>query len=158
MMAPFEDATVELSVGQLSGIVDTESGSHVILRTSAEVAPRYRASHILIKHEGSRRKASWKDPEGNQIKRRARDDAVASLQGFLAVLTPLSGGERMQKFATLASAESDCGSAQEGGDLDWFESGQMMPPFEMATAALQLGDLSGVVDTDSGTHIVMRTG
>jgi parvulin-like peptidyl-prolyl isomerase len=32
----------------------------------------------------------------------------------------------MQKFATLASAESDCGSAQEGGDLDWFESGQMM--------------------------------
>jgi hypothetical protein len=64
--------------------------------------------------------------EGNQIKRRARDDAVASLQGFLAVLTPLSGGERMQKFATLASAESDCGSAQEGGDLDWFESGQMM--------------------------------
>ena len=36
----------------------------------------YRASHILVKHEGSRRKASWKDPEGAVISKRTRADAV----------------------------------------------------------------------------------
>jgi NIMA-interacting peptidyl-prolyl cis-trans isomerase 1 len=36
----------------------------------------YQASHILVKHEGSRRKASWKDPEGAVIAGRTRAEAV----------------------------------------------------------------------------------
>ena len=53
--------------------------------------------------------------------------------------------------------ESDCGSAQDGGDLGFFEHGQMMPAFEEATAALPVGGMSPLVDTDSGTHIILRT-
>lgn len=34
----------------------------------------------------------------------------------------------------------------------------MMQPFEVATAALAVGAVSGIVDTDSGTHIILRTG
>ncbi|RYR20270.1 hypothetical protein Ahy_B03g065372 [Arachis hypogaea] len=41
-----------------------------------------RASDILVKHQGSRRKASWKDPEGQVIKNTTRDSAVSQLKAF----------------------------------------------------------------------------
>ena len=56
-----------------------------------------------------------------------------------------------------AAKESDCGSAQSGGDLDFFGRGAMQKPFEDATFALAVGQMSGIVDTDSGVHIILRT-
>ena len=117
----------------------------------------YCASHILVKHQGSRRPASWKDPEGAVIRARTRDDAVAALNDCLQQLAGLAGAELAHAFAGMAEQVSDCGSAQKGGDLGVFESGQMMPSFEAATAALAEGGLSGIIDTDSGSHIIMRT-
>jgi len=156
MMAAFEEATAALAEGQVSGLVDTDSGTHIILRTGGG---SYRASHILVKHEGSRRKASWKDPEGAVIQTRTRDDAAQILEGYRATLSAIADPQALlDQFAQIASTESDCGSAQDGGDLGYFSSGQMMPPFEEATAALAVGQLSGLVDTDSGTHIILRTG
>ena len=61
------------------------------------------------------------------------------------------------QFATLAAKESDCGSAAQGGDLNFFGPGQMQKPFEDETFALKVGELSGIVDTDSGLHIILRT-
>lgn len=60
-------------------------------------------------------------------------------------------------FEDVASRESDCSSARRGGDLGEFGRGQMQKPFEDAAFALAVGELSGVVDTDSGVHIVIRT-
>ena len=60
-------------------------------------------------------------------------------------------------FAELASKESDCGSAKRGGDLGLFGRGQMQKPFEDATFALEVGQLSEPVQSDSGTHLIMRT-
>ncbi len=60
-------------------------------------------------------------------------------------------------FAEVASKESDCSSARRGGDLGEFGRGQMQRPFEEATYALKVGELSGTVDTDSGVHIILRT-
>jgi NIMA-interacting peptidyl-prolyl cis-trans isomerase 1 len=62
------------------------------------------------------------------------------------------------KFAELASKESDCSSAKRGGDLGYFSSGQMQKPFEEATFALTVGEMSEPVWTDSGVHIILRTG
>jgi NIMA-interacting peptidyl-prolyl cis-trans isomerase 1 len=156
MMAPFEEATAALGVGEISGLVDTDSGTHIILRTGPK---GYRASHILVKHEGSRRKASWKDPEGATIKTRTRDQAATMLESYRATLSAAGDPQTLlNQFAQMASTESDCGSAQDGGDLGFFESGQMMAPFEEATAAIAVGQMSGLVDTDSGTHIILRTG
>jgi NIMA-interacting peptidyl-prolyl cis-trans isomerase 1 len=60
-------------------------------------------------------------------------------------------------FAELAQHYSDCSSAQRGGDLGPFGRGQMQKPFEDASFQLQVGEMSGIVDTDSGVHIILRT-
>ena len=57
-----------------------------------------RASHLLVKHEGSRRKASWKDPEGAVISTRTRDQAVTvrvlAEQSVAQWIAPLTGADR----------------------------------------------------------------
>lgn len=60
-------------------------------------------------------------------------------------------------FAKEASAESHCSSARSGGDLGSFSRGQMQRAFEDAAFALRVGELSGLVETDSGVHIILRT-
>ncbi|XP_043711803.1 peptidyl-prolyl cis-trans isomerase Pin1 [Telopea speciosissima] len=112
-----------------------------------------RASHILIKHQGSRRKASWKDPEGRIIMNTTRDTAVSQLKTLRDDIVTTKA-----KFDDLASRYSDCSSAKRGGDLGPFGRGQMQKPFEEATYALKVGEISDIVDTDSGVHIIMRTG
>ncbi|XP_011088541.1 peptidyl-prolyl cis-trans isomerase Pin1-like [Sesamum indicum] len=114
---------------------------------------KVRASHILIKHEGSRRKSSWKDPEGRRISSTTRGQAVAQLKTIRDDI--LSGKSR---FEDIASQFSDCSSAKRGGDLGPFGRGQMQKPFEDATYGLKVGEISDIVDTDSGVHIIMRTG
>ncbi|QHN76788.1 Peptidyl-prolyl cis-trans isomerase [Arachis hypogaea] len=71
-----------------------------------------RASDILVKHHGSRRKASWKDPEGQVIKKTTRDSAVSQLKAFCDDI--VSG---KAKFEDIASRFSDCSSAKRVGDL-----------------------------------------
>ncbi|CAK8995535.1 unnamed protein product [Durusdinium trenchii] len=64
--------------------------------------------------------------------------------------------ERQAEFERLARKESDCGSAREGGSLGKFGRGQMQKPFEDAAFALEVNELSHVVNTDSGVHIILR--
>ncbi|XP_019423519.1 PREDICTED: peptidyl-prolyl cis-trans isomerase Pin1-like [Lupinus angustifolius] len=111
-----------------------------------------RASHILIKHEGSRRKASWKDPEGRVIKNTTRESAVSQIK---VIRDDIVSGK--VKFEDVAARCSDCSSAKRGGDLGPFGRGQMQKPFEEATFGLKVGEISDIVDTDSGVHIIKRT-
>nr|CAH7746758.1 unnamed protein product [Callosobruchus chinensis] len=60
-------------------------------------------------------------------------------------------------FADLASKYSDCSSAKRGGDLGPFGRDAMQKPFEEASFALKVGELSEPVFTDSGVHIILRT-
>lgn len=78
------------------------------------------------------------------------DDAE---QQAKAALTKLQAGA---DFAELAKQESqDGGSADNGGELGWIEKGTMAPEFEQAAFALaKAGDLSGVVKTNFGYHII----
>ena len=61
-----------------------------------------------------------------------------------------------QMFSTIAKTESDCSSAERGGDLGSFTRGKMQKAFEDASFALQVGQMSGLVDSDSGIHIILR--
>lgn len=101
-----------------------------------------RASHILLMYAGSARSTAT----------RSKEDA-ARLIGELK--TQVDQGA---DFAALAKAHSDCPSGGSGGDLGAFGRGSMVKPFEDATFAMSVGDVSGVVETDFGYHIIKRTG
>ncbi|EER08161.1 peptidylprolyl isomerase, putative [Perkinsus marinus ATCC 50983] len=61
-------------------------------------------------------------------------------------------------FPEMAMARSDCGSYKNGGDLGYFDRGEMQRPFEEAAFSLEVGELSGPVETESGVHVLLRTG
>lgn len=57
-------------------------------------------------------------------------------------------------FQDLAKKHSTCPSADKGGDLGWFGRGKMAPEFEEAAFALNKGELSGVVKSSFGYHVI----
>jgi peptidyl-prolyl cis-trans isomerase C len=59
-------------------------------------------------------------------------------------------------FEDLAKDFSKCPSGKNGGDLGEFGRGQMVPEFEKATFALEVGSVSGAVKTNFGFHIIKR--
>ncbi|HSV28709.1 MAG TPA: peptidylprolyl isomerase [Candidatus Omnitrophota bacterium] len=100
-----------------------------------------RASHILLMYKGSMRSTAT----------RSKEEALAQIQEMRDQVK--AGAD----FGKLASEHSDCPSGQEGGDLGFFGRGQMVPEFETATFAMQPGDVSDVVETAFGYHIIQRT-
>ena len=67
------------------------------------------------------------------------------------------GGGLAAAFAEAAARESHCSSARAGGDLGAFGRGAMQAAFEGPAFALGVGELSGVVSSDSGMHLILRT-
>lgn len=70
-----------------------------------------------------------------------------------AVLERLKKGE---KFSVIAKAISFCPSGKRGGDLGTFTRGKMVKEFENAAFALRKGQVSGIVKTQFGYHIIKR--
>ena len=69
------------------------------------------------------------------------------------LMAALNAGE--MDFAEAAKANSNCPSAAQGGDLGEFGKGQMVPAFEEAAFAAEVGKVVGPVKTDFGYHIIL---
>ncbi|XP_062975357.1 peptidyl-prolyl cis-trans isomerase NIMA-interacting 1 [Elgaria multicarinata webbii] len=108
---------------------------------------KVRCAHLLVKHNQSRRPASWREDKIT----RSKEEALELINGYIQ---KIKSGE--EDFESLASQFSDCSSAKAGGDLGTFGRGQMQKPFEDASFALRTGEMSGPVFTDSGIHIILR--
>jgi peptidyl-prolyl cis-trans isomerase D len=100
-------------------------------------AEERRASHILIASE-----------------KLGKDKAKAKAEELLQQIRKNPGA-----FEELAKKNSDDpGSASKGGDLGFFGRGMMVKPFEDTSYALKEGEISGVVESDFGFHIIKLTG
>ncbi len=96
---------------------------------------RVKASHILLQ-------VNQNDPEATRAAKKAE------VQRILGEI------KKGADFAEMARKFSDCPSKQQGGDLGFFERGRMDPEFEKAAFGLKTGQMSGVVETQFGYHII----
>ncbi len=97
---------------------------------------RVRASHILFRL-----------PE--------QADAAAKAAVRTKAAGVLKDARAGKDFAALATQHSeDTGSAPSGGDLNYFQRGQMVAPFDTAVFAMKVGDVSELVETQFGFHII----
>ncbi|KAL7466048.1 hypothetical protein ACHAXS_006339, partial [Conticribra weissflogii] len=87
-------------------------------RGSGNEPKEVRVLHILKKHRGSRRPASWRNPKITDSK----EKAIADLRELISILQESKGDakELRATFEELAKTESDCSSAKRGGDLGFF--------------------------------------
>mmetsp|Transcript_8992 Transcript_8992/g.15860 ORF Transcript_8992/g.15860 Transcript_8992/m.15860 type:complete len:211 (-) Transcript_8992:86-718(-) len=109
--------------------------------------------HLLKKHAGSRRPSSWRE----KVITRSLEEATYQLKELRKTIAAKQNAKEIQsEFERLARRESDCSSAAKGGSLGKFGRGKMQPAFETAAFALDVNELSSVVTTDSGLHIILR--
>ncbi|MDM7859728.1 SurA N-terminal domain-containing protein [Alteromonas sp. ASW11-36] len=132
-------AYVELRVADLAGEVDV---------TEDEILEYYTQNQASYMTEEERRVS--------HIMVELSDDEAAAEAEAMALLARVQAGE---DFAALAEAESDdIASAELGGDLDFFGRDIMEPAFEEAAFALDnVGDVTELVKTDFGFHIIKLT-
>jgi hypothetical protein len=100
------------------------------------------ASHILVSYAGSQ-------VQGIERSQEEARNLIVELEGRIAA------GEI--EFAQAAREYSDCPSGADGGALGVFGRGAMVPAFEQAAFSLGVGEVSGVVETQFGYHLILRT-
>jgi peptidyl-prolyl cis-trans isomerase C len=104
--------------------------------TQFQQAERVRASHILVGFPENADEAAR-----NQARAKAAE-----------ILKDVKAGK---DFAALAKQHSsDPGSGAQGGDLGYFQQGQMVPPFDKAAFSMQPGQTSDLVESQFGVHII----
>jgi parvulin-like peptidyl-prolyl isomerase len=106
------------------------------------MSEQVRASHILLMYEGSMRSSAT----------RSKDKAAKQIADLKQQL------DQGASFADLAKQHSDCPSGSDGGDLGSFGRGQMVGEFETAAFGMSVGQVSDVVETPFGYHLIQRTG
>ena len=137
MHKTFEEATLALEVGQHSSVIETPFGYHIIERMPVV---EVHLEHILVQWSELKRTAS----------ERSREDAVLIAEQALA---ELNAGKR---FSEVAKKFSDGPFGSRGGNLGWFQKGQMVPQFDDVAFALKPGETSDVVESSHGFHIIRR--
>ncbi|HWP60165.1 MAG TPA: SurA N-terminal domain-containing protein [Candidatus Acidoferrales bacterium] len=128
---PFDrfGARLEVSDKEIQGFYERERARRFTEPRAAKIR------HILVR-----------EPEGADRETRAR--ARERAERILAEAT------KGKDFAALARQYSEDPSSSAGGDLGWFTAGQLLPSLEKAAFALRKGEISGVVESPIGYHIL----
>ncbi len=138
----FAEALAKLKPGQVTPVIKSATAFHILKmvdkRNAAEgaaaaVVQQTRVRHILLKVTPTMTAVDAKK-KLTELKERLDNKAA--------------------KFEELARLFSNDGSASKGGDLGWLYPGDAAPEFEQAMAALKPGEVSGVVETQFGYHLM----
>ncbi len=149
--------------GELFEIPEQMKAEFVLL-TAANVAAGITVSDADIKQyyeQNARRYASEEQRRASHILIAVKNDApdadkAAAKQKAEALLAQVR--KKPSDFARLAKENSqDPGSAAKGGDLNFFGKGMMVKPFDDVAFKLKKGEISDLVQTDFGFHIIMLT-
>ncbi|MFH1129793.1 MAG: peptidylprolyl isomerase [Pseudomonadota bacterium] len=145
MVPAFDQAIEKLKVGEVSDVVETQFGYHVMIRREVKPPVDVAAAQIMIAYEGAMRAR----PDVKRTK-----DAAMKLAEKLAV----EAAKNPAKFAELAKKHSDGPEAVKGGDMGTWNTGQPRMPsvFTNAILALEIGGISKVVETPFGYHVFKR--
>lgn len=134
----FADALAKMKPGDVSDVLRSPSGFHIIKlldrrnKDAAVVVTQTHARHILIKTS----------------ELVSENEAKSRLQEIKQRI------DKGADFAEEARLHSDDGSAPQGGDLGWLSPGETVPEFENAMDALKVGQISGLVQTGFGWHLI----
>ena len=142
MLPPsFEDASYSTPVGSVyPSVVQTRYGFHLIKVTdSRDRIPQIRASHILV---------NFNNPQG-------KPDTSYARAKIDTVMQKLKNGGDFEKLAEEYS--DDTGSKKKGGDLGFFGRRMMVKPFDEAAFNLKPGQISDVIESNFGFHIIKLT-
>jgi len=135
----FVDAVLGMATGEISPVIRSPSGYHLIRVLDTKSTQKQRilhetkARHILISVEPTA-------------------DENEALEKIQKIKHRLENGEN---FATVAKSSSDDkGSGEQGGALGWTRPGQMVKPFELAMNTLEIGVVSEPIRTRFGWHLI----
>jgi peptidyl-prolyl cis-trans isomerase SurA len=134
----FSEALQKMKPGEFTEVLRSPSGFHIIKlldrrsKDTAVVITQTHARHILIKTS----------------ELVSENEAKSRLQEIKQRI------DKGANFAEEARLHSEDGSAPQGGDLGWLSPGETVPDFENAMDALKVGQVSGLVQTGFGWHLI----
>lgn len=136
---PLKEPIFGLPIAGRTDVLDTPIGFVIAERCAVD---KVHTRHILIRYAGAKR--------ADEDVKRSRDEAKAEAEALRATI---AGGE---DFAAVAKEKGEDGTAERGGDLGPIGRGMFAYAYEEAAWSLKPGELSPVVETDFGFHIIER--
>ncbi|GDX79808.1 hypothetical protein LBMAG42_16190 [Deltaproteobacteria bacterium] len=139
MVKAFEDAVAAVQVGEVTPVVETPFGFHVILR---EEVVEVHCAQLMVGFAGAERALPGAT--------RSKDDARKRIE---AAKADLAEGK---PWEGVVRAYHDGPTKEDGGDLGWFARRQLMPTLDEAAFDLDIGATSDVIESPAAFHLLRR--
>lgn len=138
MVYPFETAAYNTPVGEISNIIRTKFGYHILKVTDKkEDRGQVKVAHLMLAL-----------PKGTSVVKENQE-----LKKINAIYDSIQAGADFVEMVVKYS--DDRGTSKKGGELPYFGAGRMIPEFEKAAFALaEIGDVSKPIKTAYGYHII----
>ncbi|MDQ7814891.1 MAG: protein translocase subunit SecD [Patescibacteria group bacterium] len=140
------EATKNLGAGQVYEKVIETTDSFIVAKVEETKAadPEIQARHILIQFAGA--------TSAPTTTTATKDEAKKRLEEIQKEVRPENFAESAKKYS------EEPGADESGGDLGWFGKGVMVEDFEKAVFGLKTGEISNIVETQFGYHLIYKTG